>query len=78
MMQRLVKTCKAIGVKNVDFSGYYPINAPVKADDTRANAAQVAAKYLRLAGCPTNPRNCGSCTLKDRCKATLMEPWLVK
>jgi len=78
LMQRLVKTCKDIGLKNVDFSGYYPINAPVKADDTGADAAQVAATYLQLAGCPTNPRNCGSCTLKDRCKATLMEPWLVK
>jgi len=78
MMQRLVKTCRDIGLKNVDFSGYYPTNAPVKADDAGADAAQVAAKYLQLAGCPTNPRNCGLCTLKDRCKATLMEPWLVK
>jgi pyruvate formate lyase activating enzyme len=77
-MQRLVKTCRDIGLKNVDFSGYYPANTAVKSKHRRADAAQVAAMYLRLAGCPTNPRNCGKCTLKDGCKATLMEPWLVK
>ncbi len=78
MMQRLEKACRDIGLKNVDFSGYYPINAPVKADNTGADAAQVAAKYLESAGCPTHPRNCGKCMFKDKCKATLMEPWLVK
>jgi len=78
MMEKLVRACKDLGLKNVDFSGYYPATTSVRTNHSGANAQQLATHYLKLAGCVTEPRNCGLCALKHRCKAMLMEPWLVK
>jgi hypothetical protein len=77
-MEKLARACKDLGLKNVDFSGYYPATTSVRANDSGANAQQLATHYLKLAGCVADPRNCGLCALKHRCKAMLMEPWLVK
>ncbi|HIH61718.1 MAG TPA: radical SAM protein [Methanobacteriales archaeon] len=65
LMDDLVKKCKENGLKNVDYSGYYPlkIKDPVY--------------YLEKLGCPP-PRNCGECKFKNECRITLMEPWLFK
>jgi len=65
LMEDLVKKCKNKGLKNVDYSGYYPlkIKDPIY--------------YLKKLGCPP-PRNCGECKFKDECRITLMEPWLFK
>lgn len=78
MMEKLVRSCKELGLKNVDFSGYYPTTISEKGDHFGASAQQLAKHYLRRAGCAADPRNCGFCTAKHRCKATLMEPWLVQ
>ena len=77
MMEKLVRACTDLGLKNVDFSGYYPATRSARAN-SGANAHQLATHYLKLAGCVTEPRNCGLCILKHRCKAMLMEPWLEK
>lgn len=65
LMEDLVKECEKKGLKNVDYSGYYPLKA--KDPDY----------YLKKLGCPL-PRNCGECRFKDECKSILMEPWLFK
>ncbi|HID28253.1 MAG TPA: hypothetical protein EYP22_10670 [Methanosarcinales archaeon] len=36
---------------------------------------RLAALYLLSAGCPTHPRSCGICGLRDKGPACLMEPW---
>jgi hypothetical protein len=77
-MEKLVRSCKELGLKNVDYSGYYPITATTKEPYARATSQQLARKYLKLAGCLTESRNCGSCAVRDRCAATLMEPWLAR
>jgi pyruvate formate lyase activating enzyme len=78
LMERLVRFSKELGLKNVDYSGYYPITSAPRERYARTTSQQLAAKYLKLAGCITEPRNCGSCAVKHRCAATLMEPWLAK
>nr|WP_148217873.1 radical SAM protein [Methanothermus fervidus] len=65
LMEKLVKKCKEIGLKNVNYSGYYP--KEMKNID----------EYVKKIGCPM-PRNCGKCKFKHECKAVLMEPWLFK
>ncbi len=78
MMEKLVRSCKDLGLKNVDFSGYYPTIRSRKGLHVGATPQQLAANYLRLAGCVTVPRDCGSCAVKNNCTASLMEPWMVK
>ena len=38
-------------------------------------AAALTAAYAAACGWPTHPRDCGACSLRDRCPATLREPW---
>jgi pyruvate formate lyase activating enzyme len=77
-MEKLVRSCKDLGLKNVDYSGYYPVTPSMKELHAGATSLQLAANYLKLAGCLSEPRNCGSCAVKHHCAATLMEPWLAK
>ncbi|MDD3455038.1 MAG: radical SAM protein [Methanobacteriales archaeon] len=65
LMEDLVKKCEKKGLKNVDYSGYYPLKA--KDPDY----------YLKKLGCPL-PRNCGECKFKKEYKSILMEPWLFR
>lgn len=78
LMEKLTESCKKIGLKNVDFSGYYPTKAFGEVDYRKEDELKLAGKYLKLAGCPTSPRNCGLCAYKENCKAMLMEPWILK
>ncbi len=83
-MERLCSVCREAGLKDVAWSGYYPESVP---DEVAARAAHLAADYggdpaaaliaayAAACGCPTHPRNCGMCSLRDRCPATLREPW---
>ncbi|MDN7023792.1 radical SAM protein [Methanoculleus sp. FWC-SCC1] len=83
-MERLCGVCRDAGLEDVAWSGYYPEAVP---DEVGAGAARftaayggdpaaaLTAAYAAACGCPTHPRNCGSCPLRDRCPATLKEPW---
>jgi pyruvate formate lyase activating enzyme len=72
LMNNLTEECKEIGLTDVAWSGYYPYEMPVS---TGSSEAEVAAQYLRRAGCHKDPRSCGDCELVDRCPACLLEPW---
>lgn len=83
-MERLCGVCRDAGLTDVAWSGYYPEMVPdaVRAEADRLyeaygedDAAALTAAYAAVAGCPTHPRNCGTCPLRDRCPATLREPW---
>ncbi len=65
LMDKLVEECKRTGLKNVDYSGYYPLKV------------RGLGYYIGKLGCPT-PRNCGGCEFRDNCRAVLMEPWLFR
>ena len=83
-MEHLTGLCRDAGLEDVLWSGYYPEQVPdrilLKADALLANykgdrAAAFGAAYAADCGCPTHPRNCGDCRLRDKCPATLKEPW---
>ncbi|KQC04699.1 MAG: hypothetical protein APR53_02940 [Methanoculleus sp. SDB] len=83
-MERLCGACREAGLDDVAWSGYYPEMVPdgVAAEAERLAdryegnpAAALTAAYAAFYGCPTHPRNCGACPLRDRCPATLREPW---
>ncbi|NLM29033.1 MAG: radical SAM protein, partial [Methanomicrobiales archaeon] len=83
-MERLCTVCRDAGLQDVAWSGYYPETVPdeVAGAATRLvdayegnNAAALTAAYAAVCGCPTHPRDCGACPLRDRCPATLREPW---
>ncbi|WP_440955680.1 radical SAM protein [Methanosarcina sp. Mfa9] len=84
MMEKLAEKCRDAGLKDVAWSGYYPEAYPEgiekKAEilEKRYSGnreAGLTAAYALETGCPTHPRNCGECELRDRCPATLREPW---
>lgn len=77
LMEKLVDDCRDIGLKNVDYSGYYPTTYE-KPDHGKVCDFELTDKYLKTAGCPTSPRDCGSCKYKDNCKAMMIEPWILK
>ena len=83
-MERLCAVCRDAGLLDVAWSGYYPEAVPdgiVDVADRLAPAyeedpaAALTAAYAAACGCPTHPRDCGGCSLRDRCPATLREPW---
>lgn len=83
-MERLCGVCRDVGLTDVAWSGYYPEAVPdeVALEAARLrdayggdNAAALTAAYAAVAGCPTHPRDCGTCPLRERCPATLREPW---
>lgn len=83
-MERLCGVCRDAGLTDVAWSGYYPEAVPdaVRTEADRLkdaycgdDAAALTAAYAALVGCPTHPRNCGACPLRDRCPTTLREPW---
>ncbi|MEM1891740.1 MAG: radical SAM protein [Nitrososphaerota archaeon] len=81
LMEDLVKRARRAGLKNVSFSGWYPYRCKVRAEEVseyKSEEARVAARYARAAGCTHHPRDCGSCKLRQRCPAMIMEPWYVK
>ncbi len=69
LMNDLTEQCRDAGLTDVAWSGYYPTEIP------SGSEAEVAAQYLRRAGCNRHPRSCGDCELRDRCPACLLEPW---
>ncbi len=69
LMNDLTEQCRDAGLTDVAWSGYYPTEIP------GGSEAEVAAQYLRRAGCNRYPRSCGDCELRDRCPACLLEPW---
>jgi pyruvate formate lyase activating enzyme len=83
-MEHLSAVCREAGLEDVAWSGYYPETVP---DEVAARAAgltaayggeaqaALTAAYAAACGCPTHPRDCGACLLRDRCPATLREPW---
>ena len=83
-MERLCGLCRDTGLVDVAWSGYYPEGveadvaaaaarlAPAYGDDP---GAALTAAYAAICGCPTHPRDCGHCPLRDQCPATLHEPW---
>lgn len=84
LMEELTGACRKEGLVDVQWSGYYPKSPPDDIDvrarrlrDTYGNSqeAAVAAAYASRLGCPTHPRDCGDCPLRDRCPAVLREPW---
>ncbi len=83
-MERLCRVCRNKGLEDVAWSGYCPEAVPdeVAAEAARLtaayggnSAAALTAAYAAVCGCPTHPRNCGACPLRDNCPATLREPW---
>ncbi|MDV4342221.1 radical SAM protein [Methanoculleus sp. YWC-01] len=84
VMEHLCSVCREAGLEDVAWSGYYPETVP---DEVAARAAgltaayggeaqaALTAAYAAACGCPTHPRDCGACLLRDRCPATLREPW---
>ncbi|MFQ6062782.1 MAG: radical SAM protein [Methanosarcinales archaeon] len=80
-MEKLTSICRKLGLQDVSWSGYYPIEPKKhdlikKADQYYSTPeSRLAALYLLSAGCPTHPRSCGTCALRDKCPACLMEPW---
>jgi len=72
LMNDLAEQCKDVGLTDVAWSGYYPTEVP---EIPGGSEAEIAAQYLRRAGCHKYPRSCGECELKDRCPACLLEPW---
>jgi pyruvate-formate lyase-activating enzyme len=69
LMNDLAEQCKGVGLTDVAWSGYYPTEIP------GGSEIEIAAQYLRRAGCHKYPRSCGECELRDRCPACLLEPW---
>ena len=83
-MERLCGVCRDAGLTDVAWSGYYPEAVPdevaLEAARLRSayggdDAAALTAAYAAITGCPTHPRDCGACPLRDCCPATLREPW---
>jgi pyruvate formate lyase activating enzyme len=83
-MERLAEACRAEGLHDVAWSGYYPLSPPAGIEKEREKLASrygeneeaaFAAAYVAGVGCPTHPRDCGACPLRHRCPATLKEPW---
>ena len=83
-MERLCEICRKAGLTDVAWSGYYPeaVTDEVATEATRLKsayggdtAAALTAAYAAVTGCPTHPRDCGACPLRDCCPATLREPW---
>lgn len=83
-MERLCTVCRDAGLLDVAWSGYYPEAVPDEVAGAAArlaamyegnSAAALTAAYAAVCGCPTHPRDCGACPLRDRCPATLREPW---
>ncbi len=83
-MERLCTVCRDAGLLDVAWSGYYPETVPDEVTGAAArlipayegnSAAALTAAYAAVCGCPTHPRDCGTCPLRDRCPATLREPW---
>ena len=70
LMNDLTRQCKDIGLTDVAWSGYYPAEIPASGSE-----AELAAQYLKRAGCNQRPRLCGECALRDQCPACLLEPW---
>ena len=69
LMNDLAERCKGVGLTDVAWSGYYPTEIP------GGSETEIAAQYLRRAGCHKYPRSCGECELRDQCPACLLEPW---
>lgn len=75
------------GLEDVWWRGYYPVNASKRAIDISKNqkkltsvthrGARLGFAYSKLAGCITENRNCGECTMKLNCAVGLKEPWLL-
>ncbi|MHC1626104.1 MAG: radical SAM protein [Methanoculleaceae archaeon] len=84
MMESLTEACRKEGLLDVEWSGYYP-TATVEEIGNLAGRlldryggrreAAVGGAYAARLGCPTHPRDCGGCPLRDRCPAVLREPW---
>ncbi|MEN4005851.1 MAG: radical SAM protein [Methanobacteriaceae archaeon] len=70
-MQELVESCKKLGLKRVDYSGYYP-SENIHEDK---EGMKMVYNYLDSVGCYRRPRNCGLCPEKDHCPAIVLEPW---
>lgn len=84
LMEKLTEKCKKIGLKDVSWSGYYPKEIPPAINDVAVNIASrykgnpeasLSAAYANDLGCPTHPRDCGICPLRNHCPTTLKEPW---
>lgn len=74
LMQKLVKKCQNLGLKNTDYSGYYPGDSLVM-DASVKNGLKNTYRYLNQAGCYRHPRNCGKCMENASCPAIVLEPW---
>lgn len=83
-MEHLCAISRRAGLEDVAWSGYYPEAVPAEVAGWAARlngiydddpAAALTAAYAASCGCPTHPRDCGACPLRDRCPATLREPW---
>lgn len=72
-MQKLVKNCQELGLKKVDYSGYYPGGSLMI--DQIDNGLITAYNYLKQAGCYRKPRNCRDCPENNHCPAIILEPW---
>lgn len=83
-MENLCVACMEAGLKDVEWSGYYPDSVPdhvirraktLKENYNGDYSAALSAAYAAECGCSTHPRDCGRCCLRDQCPATLREPW---
>lgn len=74
LMQKLVGVCQEEGLKNVDYSGYYP-GGNLILDESLKNGLKNAYKILNQVGCYQHPRNCGNCPENNHCPAIVLEPW---
>ncbi len=74
LMQKLVKKCQDMGLKNADYSGYYSGSNLIR-DASIKNGLKNIYQYLNQAGCYRRPRNCGECLENASCPAVVLEPW---
>lgn len=73
-MQELVESCKELGLKKVDYSGYYP-SGNTQIVHGNKEGIKMTYNYLSNVGCYRRPRNCGLCPEKNHCPAVVLEPW---
>jgi len=85
LMEKLVEKAKKKGLKDVDWSAYYPfeisekiLELSKKIKDYKKKEEKITYAYLSLAGCNKRPRNCGECELKYSCSAMLWRPWALQ
>lgn len=77
LMNKAVKIAEDAGLKDSAWSGQTGIPGRLKiceVEGYKREGAALAVGYAKKAGCPTHPRNCGTCELSLECPVRLYKP----